>query len=513
MRKAHIWVAGVFLQVKDLLDLLLDELIADIPLSDDAVRAWSEDPAQEKTSLQTLVDCIERIERGGAIMGIDGFVSSLQYVSMYAQAMVGNADATSMAWLNGWYRPAKIYLTQPSSLQAISAMTDYLRDCPLAMDADSLSSLADLLAIAPTLPHEDETPSLVAATDEDVSLAVDDIDTDLLQALLSDAPEQLERLLEIVESFSTKTVAPEQLQEAQRIAHTLKGSGNIIGLPGIGRMAHRLEDLMDFALESARQHLDLPPAMVTDMVAAVQCLQQMVGFLQGEDAAPEHAKDILQNLLVWVGIVQDGTANTATLEEATLSRSNKPARSSQATMLVTTPKVVAAVVTKPESKEATHLRVGVARMARLVRRAEQSMVGAQRLGQMLENSAQKLSQIDQQHASLSQRLNALELAVGRQLVDLRDQGGDLDPLEMDRYDALYTLTRFITEAVDDEFELSRQARTETERAISLLRGENHLRKDQYSELLDARLVQVKTIVPRLKRNITQTAAATGKYRR
>ena len=498
------------MQVKDLLDLLLDELIADIPLSDDAVRAWSEDPAQETTSLQTLVDCIERIERGGAIMGIDGFVSSLQYVSMYAQAMVGNADATSMAWLNGWYRPAKIYLTQPSSLQAISAMTDYLRDCPLAMDADSLSSLADLLAIAPTLPHEDETPTLVEATDEDVSLAVDDIDTDLLQALLSDAPEQLERLLEIVESFSTKTVAPEKLQEAQRIAHTLKGSGNIIGLPGIGRMAHRLEDLMDFALESARQHLDLPPAMVTDMVAAVQCLQQMVGFLQGEDAAPEHAKDILQNLLVWVGIVQDGTANTATLEEATLSRSNKPARSSQATMLVTTPKVVAAVVTQPESKEATHLRVGVARMARLVRRAEQSMVGAQRLGQMLENSAQKLSQIDQQHASLSQRLNALELAVGRQLVDLRDQGGDLDPLEMDRYDALYTLTRFITEAVDDEFELSRQARTETERAISLLRGENHLRKDQYSELLDARLVQVKTIVPRLKRNITQTAAATGK---
>ena len=257
MRKAHIWVAGVFLQVKDLLDLLLDELIADIPLSDDAIRAWSEDPAQETTSLQTLVDCIERIERGGAIMGIDGFVSSLQYVSMYAQAMVGNADATSMAWLNGWYRPAKIYLTQPSSLQAISAMTDYLRDCPLAMDADSLSSLADLLAIAPTLPHEDETPSLVAATDEDVSLAVDDIDTDLLQALLSDAPEQLERLLEIVESFSTNTVAPEKLQEAQRIAHTLKGSGNIIGLPGIGRMAHRLEDLMDFALESARQHLDL----------------------------------------------------------------------------------------------------------------------------------------------------------------------------------------------------------------------------------------------------------------
>ena len=510
------------MQVRDLLDLLLEELIADIPLCDRAISAWAEDAAQEATSLQTVVDCIERIKRGAAIMGLDGFVSSLQYTGMYAQAIAADADAASMAWLNNWHQPARIYLTQPASLLAISAVTDYLRDCPLAMDADSLSVLAELLAVAPALPQDDEPPALTDATEADISLAVDDIDTSLLNALLADAPEQLERLLEIVESMvdpvdessGIHTPAVAQLQEAQRIAHTLKGSGNIIGLPGIGRLAHRLEDLMDYALACAKQQAGIPAAMATDMLVAVQCLQQMVGFLQEEDAAPEHARDVLQSLLVWVQKVQDDTVHTAPASAATASWPEASIPLPEAAAVVSIPASapiqVPVPAKKPDGEETAHLRVGVGRMTRMVRRAEQSLVGAQRLGQMLENSAQKLTLIDQQHAGLTQRLNALESAVGRQLVDLRDQGGDLDPLEMDRYDALYTLARFITEAVNDEFELTRQARVETERAMALLRSENHLRKDQYSELLDARLVQVKTILPRLKRNISQTAAATGK---
>ena len=540
------------MQVKDLLNLLLDELVADAPLCDEAIFAWTQDPAHEQASLQTLATSIERIERGAGIMGLDGLVTSLQYTSLYVQAIAGSADAVSMAWLGRWYVPTGIYLEQPGSLLAISAFTDYLRDCPVPMDADSLSALAGLLAIAPALPSEEAAEPLAEATDDDVSLATDAIDTGLLNALLADAPEQLERLFEIVDALVLGFVAPAELQEAQRIAHTLKGSGNIIGLPGIGRLAHRLEDLMDFSLESAHRNLATPPAMAQDMAAAVLCLQQMVGFLQAEEAAPSHAREVLQNLLVWVGRVQDGTVKApasqttplkiTALEATDLKATPRLAVPLQAAPLLpavasesieSTPSisttnvaflpVVAAVtvapiapiqipaaVKKPDAEETDYLRVGVRRVSRMVRRAEQSLVGAQRLGQMLENSAQSLTVIQDRHAGLVQRLNTLESAVGRQLVELRDQGGELDPLEMDRYDALYTLARFITEAVNDEFELARQARDETQRAISLLRSENHLRKDQYSELLDARLVQVKTIIPRLKRNIAQTGVATGK---
>ena len=532
------------MQVKDLLNLLLDELAADAPLCDEAVLAWTQNPIHEPASLQTLLACIERIERGAGIMGLDGLVTSLQYTCLYAQAIAGSADATSMAWLGKWYVPTGIYLEQPGSLLAISAFTDYLRNCPVPMDAEGLSAVAELLAVAPALPHEETAEPLAEATDEDVSLATDAIDASLLNALLADAPEQLERLFEIVDALVLGFVAPARLQEAQRIAHTLKGSGNIIGLPGVGRLAHRLEDLMDFSLESAHQNLTTPPAMAQDMVAAVLCLQQMVGFLQAEDPAPRHAREVLQSLLVWVGRVKDGTVKafapqatlqkppvlqvsplTATplppllLQKVAASEPLKPAPSIPEANHASVPAVmsipdapvtVPAAVRRPDTEETDHLRVGVRRISRMVRRAEQSLVGAQRLGQMLENSALSLTALHERHAGLAKSLNTLESAVGRQIVALRDQGAELDPLEMDRYDALYTLARLITEAVNDEFELARQARDETQRAISLLRSENHLRKDQYGELLDARLVQVKTIVPRLKRNIAQTGAATGK---
>jgi chemotaxis protein histidine kinase CheA/ActR/RegA family two-component response regulator len=117
------------------------------------------------------------------------------------------------------------------------------------------------------------------------------------------------------------------------------------------------------------------------------------------------------------------------------------------------------------------------------------------------------------HAQLNIRLRELEQTVEKQVVQLREQretGDGFDPLEMDRYDALHGLSRFVAEAVQDEWEFARQAREHTTRALQMLRDEDYSLREQHRELLLARLVPVKTILPRLKRNVAQTAGSTGK---
>jgi chemotaxis protein histidine kinase CheA/ActR/RegA family two-component response regulator len=81
---------------------------------------------------------------------------------------------------------------------------------------------------------------------------------------------------------------------------------------------------------------------------------------------------------------------------------------------------------------------------------------------------------------------------------------------MDRYDALHSLSRFVSEAVQDELELAREAKKHLVRGIALLRDEDYSLREQHRELLQARLVPVKSVVTRLKRNVAQTASTTGK---
>jgi chemosensory pili system protein ChpA (sensor histidine kinase/response regulator) len=55
-----------------------------------------------------------------------------------------------------------------------------------------------------------------------------------------------------------------------------------------------------------------------------------------------------------------------------------------------------------------------------------------------------------------------------------------------------------------------QARESTNKSAAMLRDESHALVDQHRELLTARMVPVKTVIPRLKRTVAQTAIATGR---
>ncbi len=494
--------------IDDLLGLLREEFALDVPATQLALAQAAQHPATAAEHIEPMLGFIDRSIQASALVGLHGWGGYLQQVAEFAQAQVHATDRASLVWLAGWMAPAQTYLEVPAVPSSADAILDFLRACPQQADESVLEFLRDLLLTPPTLTAEDmaaSTALLEPATEEDVSLATDEVDTGLLSAMLVDAPEQLDKLLIHLDHLALGTATAAQLVEAQRIAHTFKGSGNIIGLPGIGRLSHRLEDVMEWALESVQDGRPVNPAAVRDMQHAVGVLQHMVAHLQGEEAAPSEAVESLQRLLDWVGWLRDGSIDTQTPEAlaagATTERTG-PSDASEETNTVTAP-----------AADVQTLRVGVDRLSRVLRRSGQSIVNFQRFGQFVRDADERLGALELHHAQLNIRLRELEQTVDKQVVQLqekRETGEGFDPLEMDRYDALHGLSRFVSEAVQDELEFSREAKKHLVRTLQLLRDEDHSLREQHRELLQARLVPVKSVVTRLKRNVAQTASSTGK---
>lgn len=497
------------MNISDLLGLLHEEFALDVPMATQAALDSAAQPERAAELLEPVVGYIERSVQASSLVSLDGWGSYLSQVSQFAQLQMMAPDTTSLQWLAGWTTPALAYLESPAQPSSARAIIDFLKACPQATDDAALTQLHEQLLVPPALAAEEAAAALAKVEDAtlaDVSLQTDDVDTGLLSAMLQDAPEQLERLMAYLDELASGQADAARLIEAQRIAHTFKGSGNIIGLPGIARISHRLEDVMEWTLELVQAGQTCNQAAVRDMHHAVSILLHMVAHLQGEESPPGGSVECLQRLIDWVNWIRHDEAESQ----------SPPALSAK----LASNQVASAVSAVPvggandaQSGDAQVLRVGVDRLSRVLRRATQSIVASQRVGQLVRVANDRLASIEANHVELSRRLRELEQTVDKQVVQLRglkDAGENFDPLEMDRYDALYSLSRFVTEAVQDELELARQARKQVVAALQIVRDEDQMQREQHRDLLAARLVPVKSILPRLKRNVAQTAASTHK---
>ena len=503
--------------------MLRAEFALDVPATVETLSLWQATPEQVPDGVSDMLSFLTRSADVVQVVGMQGLAGFLQQVRTFSD-LISQADTTfsppsapgftrvaGIKWLSSWVEKVTAYLDTPSDQAAVDAMAKYLYRCPLKPDTDAVLELAALLALPPSLPQDDpDLAPLELANDADVSLSTEEVDGDLLHALLLDAPQQLEQLESILQRWTRGGAVAADLQEAQRIAHTFKGSGNIIGLPGIGRVAHRLEDILEYALDAVGRQEVVNPAMARDSLRAVLTLQQMTAFLQGEEGEPQDSKNVLQRLLDWVQSIREGSALTANPDALD---------GAVQTLLAQTPLAddgpslgPAADAMPAATSDGTTLRVGVDQLSRMLRRAGQSIVQTQRLSQLLQSANDRLDAVARSQKQLTERLREMDAIVGSQAVAMREhqKDGDFDPLEMDRYDALHQLSRSISEALQDGQQLVQQIQQDTGSASTTLRDEGYAQIDQHRELLAARLIPVKTMVPRLKRNVAQTASVTGK---
>ena len=420
----------------------------------------------------------------------------------------------------GWPARAMNYLRGVADRDTCRALVDHLRQAgwPKPLPADGAGALADLL-VAPTLalPEQmvQEARPLEALAD-DVSLVLpEDVNPELLDSLLQELPAQTAELSAAIQRLAGGEGDLRDVAVAQRIAHTVKGAGNTVGVRGIANLTHHMEDIL-VAL-SKRKTLPNRP-LAEALSAASDCLEGMSEALVGLSPPPPQARTVLQAILDW--------ANRIDREGLTGGEEIAPPPQPAKILMETAALPDFPEAVEPEEAAAPSaakaepaglvpmLRVPASLVDELLRLVGESIILT---GQIQERARKALRQargVQAQH-QVFQRLTAdLE-----QLVEIRGiapvQGrsagkGDFDLLELEQYNELNTVTHRLLEAAADSRALDQDIREDLTALDNLLVTQGRLHRESQEAVLRTRMVPVKTIVPRLQRSVRQTCRLTDK---
>ena len=288
-----------------------------------------EDPAFGD-ALDQYVGQVDRTASTCEMLGLRGLESCCAQIQECLVVIVGlNAEerGAAQAFFDLWPDLVLAYLADITSFESAEHLAEHFSQpsCPAHVDAErNLELIIELTAepvLAEYLRAEAETEELErprVATDEDVSLALPaDVDRGVYEALLQEAPTQAAELSNYIRNIVDGEATDEDMAAAKRIAHSLKGSANIVGIRGIATLGHHTEDI----LEWFEQNQTCPPLALTNaLLDASACLEQMIGSLLGIEDAPTQtqAKEILQSVLDWANRIRSGSVEDE-IDAATLA--------------------------------------------------------------------------------------------------------------------------------------------------------------------------------------------------
>jgi chemosensory pili system protein ChpA (sensor histidine kinase/response regulator) len=336
----------------------------------------------------------------------------------------------------------------------------------------------------------------VGSDDLDLRPAEDVIPA-VLQGMLRELPGHAEGLGRAIAALagSADQVA---LGDARRIAHTLKGDANTVGVRGLAHLTHALEDILG-ELERRPDHW---PVMVTSLLEeASDSVAAMADHLLGRGPVPLGAAELLQRVYA----VADALERDEPLPEFVDAAPERPA----AAPVATAPGVGEMPVDVSEESIALPRSV----LDRLLRLSAESMALANQLrsamGRLEGNRAELLGELTQLRQA-SQQLDEQVSYRGAALADRRRSTGDVDPLELDQYNELYVVSRRVQETWAD----ARSRFTELEQSDTLLEAlvQRKLRIDEdlQSVVRRSRLVPIREHRARFDRAVRQAARMLGK---
>ncbi|MCO5100012.1 MAG: response regulator [Burkholderiaceae bacterium] len=133
--------------------------------------------------------------------------------------------------------------------------------------------------------------------DEAMSLEIPpDADREVVDNLLRELPALSAAFSAAIER--ARAGSREDLAQGQRIAHTLKGSANTVGVRAIASLTHRLEDLLQL-LDGADGER-LAPDLADVLSDAADCLAEMSEAVAGLGDPPARARDVHRSVGQWI---------------------------------------------------------------------------------------------------------------------------------------------------------------------------------------------------------------------
>jgi chemosensory pili system protein ChpA (sensor histidine kinase/response regulator) len=370
-----------------------------------------------------------------------------------------------------------------------------------------------------------------------------DINPMLVEAFLEEAPQHATRLVECISRIAGGSGSESDITQAQRVAHSLKGSANLTGVRGIANLTHHLEDLLDYMAETATVPTGDVLAMLVD---CGDCVAEMVDALAVGGTAPPSAAVALRRAVAWRDLLPAARSEDAAevpAEEAEASRSVVTSPAVEDTLpspasvvpqddgVREAPGEVApsgASLTGPARRDPSpsqSLRVPTKLVDNLLKLAgELAVTNIQAQGSHQRMMGQATTLREQYHLVQQRLLDMQDMVEIRGVPSGQRRGGrggggvthggtlvqGFDPLELDEYNELHSKYQALAESVTDFCEIALGLRDELLKLDDTIVDQQRISKDVSDAVLSARMVAVGVIEQRLQRGVRETCRATDK---
>jgi chemotaxis protein histidine kinase CheA/ActR/RegA family two-component response regulator len=455
-----------------------------------------------------------RIGQTAEMLGMPGLGRWSTHANSALEAMTqANHEARALAATHFAQWPSLVdrYFEAPADFEASMALAEFLSQPASTLPLDETEAMAvmEQLIQPPVIPEElladlAESEKPAEALIEDISLALkDDADPDVYQAFIDEAPQNVAVFTRLTHLIAEGHATADDMRHAKRIAHSFKGSANIVGIRGIASLGHHTEDILEHFEKSAATP---PRALAATLIDASDCLAQMVGHLRGEEDAPDNSFQVLSAVVAWANKVKSGEID------------DMP---SDAAIIVATSPAAAPIKVATEAKPAdikadteASLRVPVHTVEELFRLASELTTKISQFESRIKATNRRAKDMLAQNLAMQQRVLEMEKLVVLRGLSLQSASTEadaaFDPLEMDRYNELHGATRALVEVSAD----ARDIATVIENDIALLQTEvlqqAIVTKDLQYQITSTRMTPVSSLNQRLTRNVRQTCQQTGK---
>jgi chemosensory pili system protein ChpA (sensor histidine kinase/response regulator) len=508
--------------VRELVELLKTELIEiQGVLRDTLVVVVAEhmERSIRSDALTRLAGAVERFGHAADAGGFGGLPQACFHLRTNLLALAESGHVVTddaAALMESLLQSMLAYLATPTADATVEQLVRRIVDesWPVRFEGARAERLkADFEQIS-TMRVEDDTPQRPATAEpEDVSLEIPgDVNQDLLDGLLQEMPSHTEEFSAAVQRLVGGGTL-EDVNIAQRAAHTLKGAGNTVGVRGIANLTHHLEDIL---LALARERTLPARPLAASLMIAADCLESMSEALLGVGIVPAEAQDVLQNILDWANrIDREGLPARDDVIEMPEPRTRTHL---EITGLESTRTHISrAQASEPEGPRAqtTMIRVPAALVDELLRLVGETIILTGQVRERVERAESQTLAMQGQFSLLRELGSDLEQFIDLTDLSARQQRSSTaasayDALEMDEYNELHTYSRRLVEAATDAAEMGKSLQSHLDELHNMLLNQERLNGETQEAVMRTRMVPVKTVFPRLQRSVRQTCRLTDK---
>lgn len=374
------------------------------------------------------------------------------------------------------------------------------------------------------------------ATVEMLSLALpDDLNPDLFEGLMIELPGQVNQFAEAIENYLEHR-QPENLLMAQRVAHTVKGAANIVGITGLANFMHFTEDLLE---EVARCGLESNVRLKTLLMDIVDTLAALLDALLLDDVAGKEALRVMQAVLDTcheLGRVEsqagNASSNFSINADFPLSAQKGDAKTpvepeSEAVEVDTFNSTAEKFPEKPADlqtsiaaerhepfaeKSASQLRIREETAQDLLRLAGSSAIGTNQLQSQVQEVKSQLQTIAQLHTKLTELADDFgRLVDGHDVTDSSLFGLPAGSASgQTPYAELHNFYQQLQEVVADARDATQTTNARLRMLDEQVWDQQRVHRESENLLLGMRMIPARNLEPRFQRCVRQASRLVGK---